>query len=177
MTATEASKRVLSWADVVDDASYYEILNVLALADDAAIKTAWHEFATAFHPDAHRGASPAVQEAATKVYMAGVEAYGVLSNAAQRSKYDLAVAKGRIRMTGDTGAPSVESRVVRSLDEVCRSAAARRHAVAAEDYIVTGDLMAAKKQLQIALVHDGGHNPDLEERIDALDLVLFASGD
>ncbi len=177
MTKSEASERVLSWAQVVDDSSYYEILNVLALADDAAIKAAWHEFAAAFHPDVHRGAAPVVQEAATKVYMLGVEAYGVLSNAAQRSKYDMAVAKGRIRLTGDTGAPSVEAREVRSLDEVCQSAAARRHAIAAENCIVTGDLAAAKKQLQIALVHDGGRNSELEERIDALDLVLFASGD
>lgn len=168
---------MLSWAKVVGDSSYYEILNVLALADDAAIKQAWHEFAAAFHPDGHRNADPGVQEAATKVYMAGVEAYGVLTNPARRSKYDLAVAKGRVRLTGDTAAPSVEAREVRSLDEVCRSAAARRHAIAAENFIVTGDLSAAKKQLQIALMHDGGRNPDLEERIDALDMVLFASGD
>jgi len=152
-------------------------LSVLALADDAALKAAWHQFAAAFHPDTHRGADPTVQEAATKVYMAGVEAYGVLSNPAKRAKYDLAVAKGRIRLSEDSGAPSVEAREIRSLDEVCRSAAARRHAVAAENYIVTGDLGAAKKQLQIALVHDGGKNADLEERIDALDLVLFAGGD
>jgi hypothetical protein len=64
---------------------------------------------------------------------------------------------------------------VRSLDELCRSAGARRYAKRAEELISTGDLASAKRELQMAL-HEDGENPDLAERLDAIDLALYAMG-
>ena len=46
-------ERVYEWAAVLDDSTYYELLGVLEIADDAALKAAFHEFALAFHPDCH----------------------------------------------------------------------------------------------------------------------------
>jgi len=41
--------------------------------------------------------------------------------------------------------------------------------------ISNGDLRSAKRELQMALREDG-ENPDLVERLDAIDLALFAMG-
>ena len=53
--------------------------------------------------------------------------------------------------------------------------AARRYAKRAEELISSGDLPSAKRELQMALREDG-ENPDLVERLDAIDLALFAMG-
>ncbi len=172
------AEQIIEWAAVIDQASYYEILGVLELADDSAIKDAFHTLAAAFHPDLHRGAAPEVREAAAKVYMRGVEAYRALSEETKRAKYDLLLAKGQVRLDKGSAPPvrDPSSREIQTLEDVCTSAAARRHAQQAEHFLVTGDLEAAKRELQLALAQDGGRNPRLEERIDALDLVLFAAG-
>lgn len=173
----EHSARVLSWAQVVDDANYYEILGLTQKAATPDIKGAFHDFAAAFHPDVHQGDSEDVLQATLKVYTSGVEAYRVLSDPSQRSRYDLLLAKGGVRLHSDRPQAESQSRSIRSLDEVCHTAAARRHAISAEKLIVAGDFNEARRELQIALSHDGGQNTGLEDRIDALDLVLFASGD
>ena len=36
---------------------------------------------------------------------------------------------------------------------------------------------SAKRELKLALYHDGNDNAELEERIDAIDLAMFAMGD
>ena len=45
----------------------------------------------------------------------------------------------------------------------------------AEELISGGDLTGAKRELQMALREDG-ENPDLAERLDAIDLALYAMG-
>ncbi len=177
MLADDANvERVYEWAAVLDDSSYYELLGVLEIADDAAVKAAFHEFALAFHPDAHPDYDTATTVVLGRVFQRGAEAYRVLSHPDLRPRYDLALAKGQLRL-GGSEVPRVANVGVgaKSLDDLCRTASAKRYASRADALISQGDLAGAKRELQLALREDG-ENPALAERLDALDLALFAMG-
>ena len=169
-------ERVYEWAAVLDDSSYYELLGVLEIADDAAVKAAFHEFALAFHPDSHLDYDFHTARVLRQVFQRGAEAYRVLSHPELRPRYDLALAKGQLRLGGND-VPRVANVGVgaKSLDELCRTASAKRFANRADALISQGDLSGAKRELMLAIREDG-HNPELAERLDALDLALFAMG-
>jgi DnaJ-class molecular chaperone len=169
-------ERLYEWAAVLDASSYYELLGLLEIADDAAVKDAFHEFALAFHPDAHPDYDSQTAEVSRQVFQRGAEAYRVLSHPQLRPRYDLALAKGQLRL-GGSEVPRVANVGVgaKSLDELCQTASAKRFASRADQLISEGDLGGAKRELLLALREDG-HNPELHERLDALDLALFAMG-
>jgi curved DNA-binding protein CbpA len=170
-------ERLRAWAEVLDDSNYYELLGVLDLADAAAIKVAFHEFALAFHPDAHADGSEAQREAARHVFRRGAEAYRVLSDPDLRARYDLALAGGHLRLLGGEPAHRVQTKgTLQSLEDLCSSPAAKLSARKADEQIGLGNLGAARRLLQEALGQEGYENPPLEERIEALDLALFAMG-
>jgi len=177
MLADDADiERVYEWAAVLDESTYYELLGVLEIADDASIKSAFHEFALAFHPDAHLDFDPETLAVCRRLFQRGAEAYRVLSHPELRPAYDLALAKGQLRL-GGSEVPRVANVGVgaKSLDELCQTASARRYASRADALISQGDLQAAKRELMLALREDG-ENAELAERLDALDLALFAMG-
>ena len=177
MLADDANvERVYEWAAVLDDSSYYELLGVLEIADDASVKAAFHEFALACHPDAHLDYDAETTTVLRRVFQRGAEAYRVLSHPDLRPRYDLALAKGQLRL-GGTEVPRVANVGVgaKSLDDLCRSAGAKLYASRADALISQGDLAAAKRELMMA-VREDGENPELAERLDALDLALFAMG-
>ncbi len=169
-------ERIFEWDALIDQSSYYEILGLLEIADQGAIRKAFHEFAVAFHPDAFPEADDETADALRRVFQRGAEAYRVLSRADSRAEYDLLLAKGVLRLDGTIEPPPLQRRSdIRSLDELCRSPGARRFAKRAEELISGGDLTGAKRELQLALREDG-ENPELADRLDALDLALFAMG-
>ena len=177
MLAEEADiERVYEWAAVLDDSTYYELLGVLEIADEGSIKTAFHEFALAFHPDAHLDFDAETLTVCRRVFQRGAEAYRVLSHPELRPRYDLALAKGQLRL-GGSEVPRVANVGVgaKSLDELCHTASAKRYANRADALITEGDLSGAKRELMLAIREDG-QNPELAERLDALDLALFAMG-
>ena len=96
-------QRILDWDRTLDAASYYEILGVLEIADEASIRQAFHVFSLAFHPDVHLDADPDMAARVRRVFQRGAEAYRVLSHAQQRADYDLTLAKGHVRL----GVPSI----------------------------------------------------------------------
>jgi curved DNA-binding protein CbpA len=169
-------ERIFEWDALIDQASYYEVLGLLEIADTGAIRKAFHEFAVAFHPDAFPSADDETADALRRVFQRGAEAYRVLSRPDSRAEYDLALAKGQLRLdTTIAPAPLARPSDIRSLDELCRSPGARRFAKRAEELISSGDLAGAKRELQMALREDGD-NADLAERLDAVDLALYAMG-
>lgn len=177
--AEDDSARLRAWADAIDDSTYYEILGILELADAAAIQKAFHDFARAFHPDVHQGATAHEREAARAIFQRGAEAYRVLSDEVRRSEYDLAVARGLLRLGSEPeGAPPLapEGDGPRSLEDICRTPAARLAASNAHRCLGSDDLESARRLLKEALAMDDYDNPALEERIEALDLALFARG-
>lgn len=113
-----------------------------------------------------------------RVFQRGAEAYRVLSNPELRSRYDMAVAKGLLRLdAGEVPKNATLPTGVKSLDDLCKTAAAKLCAMKADRAISEGNLGAAKKELQMAIHHDGGRNPELAERLDAVDIALFAMGE
>jgi curved DNA-binding protein CbpA len=178
MTASrEDLERLFEWAEVIDDASYYELLGILDLADAGAIKAAFHEFALAFHPDQHREGTEEERETARYVFQRGAEAYRVLSDPELRAKYDLALASGHLRLVAGEPAHRVSTAAaLKSLEDVCNTPAAKLSARKADQQIGLGNLAEARRLLREALVQESYDNPALEERIEALELALFAMG-
>ncbi|MCA9627143.1 MAG: DnaJ domain-containing protein [Myxococcales bacterium] len=175
----ELIARLEAWADVLDDSTYYELLGVLDIADERSIKQAFHEFALSFHPDSHLEADGERLELVRRVFKRGAEAYRVLMDPGLRSKYDLALAQGHLRLEAGEiprTAPIGEAGV-KTLEDICKTPSARLCASRADDYLTAGDLDSAKRELKLALYHDGNDNAELEERIDAIDLAMFAMGD
>src|SRR5215216_2460269 len=169
-------ERIFEWDALIDESSYYEVLGLLEIADADAVREAFHQFAVAFHPDAFPEADEETGDALRRVFQRGAEAYRVLSRPDSRSEYDLALAKGQLRLdTTIAPAPLARNSDIRSLDELCRSPAARLFAKKAEQMLSNGDLLGAKRELQMALREDGD-NVDLAERLDAVDLALYAMG-
>lgn len=168
-----------AWNEVLDRTSYYELLGVLEIADDAAIKDAFHAFCLAFHPDAHEGADAETLALCGRIFARGAEAYRTLMSLEGRANYDLALAKGELRLMDGTGGEPAPRGAgsARSLDELAQSAAAKRSAQRAHELIGQGDLQGAKRELKMAIYQDGGSNPALEERLDDLETALFAQGD
>ena len=169
-------ERVQQWASVLEDSNYYELLGLLEIADDGAIKIAFHEFALAFHPDMHPESDARTLTLLREIFQRGAEAYRVLSHPDLRPRYDLALATGHLRLGGSEVPRMANVRDgAKSLDQLCRTASAKRFALRADELISQGDLRGAKRELLLAVREDGA-NPELGERLEALDLALFAMG-
>ena len=178
MTDRPTMERLQEWNEVLDDSSYYEILGVLEICDDEALREAFRSFALSFHPDLFRDTAEPVQAAVRRIYQRGNEAYRVLGDRELRIRYDMGLARGKRRMedalTPKTEAPPPLSMKSRPLDELARSGGAKLAAQKAAKLLEKGDLEAAKKELEKALTYDGNANPALAERIEAIALVLYA---
>ena len=172
----DSAKRIFAWDDALDDSSYYEILGVLEIADDEALRSAFHAFSRAFHPDAHIGAGVDVQSAVRRVFQRGAEAYHVLRDPELRIRYDMALAKGQLRLADPTSRPPETSSAGKPLDVICRSAGAKLAAQKADKLLARGELAAAKAELERALEYDGGANPELATRIADLEIAIYAMG-
>lgn len=170
------AQRIFDWDAALHDASYYEILNVLEIADEPAIRAAFHQFALAFHPDMHGDAPAETLAALRRIFQRGAEAYRVLCDPELRVCYDMALAKGRLRLDPQDVKRARLPLDVKPLDELCRSAAAKLRAKKADQLIGQGDLSGALSELQLALADDGDANPALAERIEALNVALYAMG-
>ncbi|MBZ5587968.1 MAG: DnaJ domain-containing protein [Acidobacteriia bacterium] len=75
-----------------DRRTFYEVLEVEFLASDDQIRAAFRRLARERHPDRFQGPARA---AAEKEFQAITEAYNVLSDATQRSRYDQALSSTR----------------------------------------------------------------------------------
>lgn len=84
----------------LDDLDYYTLLGLDDRDEVDAIKKAFRDFARKYHPDIYAGKSAERVEQATVIYRRGSEAYQVLTDKKMRSAYDLALKKGRLRLSG-----------------------------------------------------------------------------
>ncbi|HEU5073652.1 MAG TPA: DnaJ domain-containing protein [Polyangiaceae bacterium] len=166
---------IQAWDATIDESTYYEILGILEIADDEAIKNAYREFARAFHPDVHPDASAEVARTLRRIFQRGVEAYRTLCDPKLRAAYDMALARGAIRMKDSQLPPQILGGA-KSLEDLCTTMSAKLAARKADELITNGDLRGAKRELMMAIVHEGGGNTELAERLDALDLAMFAKG-
>ncbi len=165
-------ERIQAWLEVLDSSSYYELLGVLEIADEQAIADAFRHFSQAFHPDQHRAGSDELREQAAFIYKRGVEAYGVLRDGEQRARYDLALAKGQLRLGAEERAGAGTAQ---SLDDLCATPGGRLHARNAERHLESGALDQAEQCLQNALSAEG-ENRALAERLRAVRQLMRAAG-
>lgn len=172
-------RRLLDWHQAIDSLSYYELLMVQPNASAEDVRDAFHEFALRFHPDRHPDLDGVSAHALFRVYERGVEAERVLCDSALRLRYDLALSRGRVRLTDQEISvslrPEPPARV--RIDELARSAGAKLAARQAETLIGRDDLRGARKALRQALEFDANVNPPLAARLDDLELALFARGE
>ncbi|MEZ4224962.1 MAG: J domain-containing protein [Polyangiaceae bacterium] len=178
MTAPANADRIQEWDAVLDDANYYEILGVLPIASTDSIRLAYREFALAFHPDLHADASVELRSQVQRIFRRGAEAYRVLADPELRVRYDMGVEKGQLRLDISQlpkRSPSLAPGETRSLPDLCKTAGAKTCARKAVRAIDEGDLVSARDELKRALEFDG-INPELVERLEALDVALFATG-
>jgi len=181
-------ERLREWADILDDSNYYEILDLLELADEGAIRSSFKTFSLAFHPDLHLDSPEEHRALARRIFQRGAEAYRVLSDPTLRTAYDLALAQGHVRLVegsasvapatrASSRAPSPSSKRVRTLEEIARTPAAKLSAMKAEHEITLGNFQSARRLLKEALAQDDSENPELEDRIEGLDVAIFAKGE
>ena len=111
------------------------------------------------------------------MFQRGAEAYRVLSHPELRPRYDLALAKGQLRL-GGSEVPRVANVGVgaKSLDELCRTASAKRYRGSRGRADFRRAISAAPSENCMLALREDGENPELAERLDALDLALFAMG-
>lgn len=166
--------RVENWLEILDRSTYYELLGILEIADEAAIQRAFHEFSANFHPDSYRGEPQALINAITKIYQRGAEAYGVLRNPALRSRYDLALTQGALRYNPGLTSREPNSPETNDLVALARTKAGQLHARQAERALSEGRLADAQVLVRNALLADG-ENKDLAARANEL-FKLVASG-
>ncbi|MBI2390617.1 MAG: DnaJ domain-containing protein [Deltaproteobacteria bacterium] len=175
----ERDRVVLRWAAVIDKIDYLSMLRLPktpAGPSDADVRRAYRTFARAFHPDHFRAASQEVRDAAAKVFSAGAEAYGVLSEPLLRVRYLKALAGGQAR-------PRLED-LEKATREDARAAAqpaaalaktpgAKAHGERADKMIELGELAYAKAALEQA-VHAEPGNAGLAAKLAAVEARLYA---
>jgi DnaJ-class molecular chaperone len=89
--------------------SYYQILNIAAGADLAAVRTAFYKLAGQLHPDRFQSLGAGeVKDRLETIYARICEAYRVLASPERRAAYDKALAGGKKRLDmveRESGAP------------------------------------------------------------------------
>lgn len=80
---------------------YYTLLGVEPDADVPTIRRAFRTFAVKYHPDRFIVDAPGNVEQATAIYRRGSEAFEVLVDPTARRAYDLALARGEMRLLED----------------------------------------------------------------------------
>lgn len=148
----------------LDELDYYDVLGVPKEATPDAIRAAFHRFATRYHPDRQVG-SFEERALASLVFRRGTEAYRVLMSGEQRARYDQALARGVLRLTGLSGA---SSRPPPAGGVVLTNARARPFVHKALEAIGRGDRSGAKLNLKLALQYDPG-NRAITEKIAELE--------
>jgi curved DNA-binding protein CbpA len=85
----------------LDDLDYYTLVGARDDATISEIKKAFRDFARRYHPDNYAGRDAAKIEQATAIYRRGSEAYQVLTDPKMRGAYDLALKKGKLRLSAE----------------------------------------------------------------------------
>jgi hypothetical protein len=151
--------------------SYYDILRVQPAGDAGAIKSAFHEFSLAYHPDRYVDSPVQVGAVASEIYKRGVEAYRCLSRKGPRERYDRALVRGHIRLEESHPSTAPPPPVVRTLEMVATTADGKRLALKADRLITAGRLDDARVQL-VSAYQCEPYNTELAERLQLLYEVL-----
>jgi curved DNA-binding protein CbpA len=157
----------IAWAESTATQSYYGILRVPQTATPAQIKAAFHSHALRCHPDRYVDDGLEVSSAAAEVFKRGVEAYNVLSKPDLRVRYDIGLAKGKLRFDPTALKSIPPPPVVKTLESLAQTAGGKQHALRADRLISIGKLEEARIALINAMQHEP-YNEELKERLSVL---------
>lgn len=136
----------------LDQASYYDVLGVGALADYVAIREAYHDCAQAFHPDRFLFVGDeGLQRKAYEIFKRITEAYNVLTDPVLRRRYDDARADGHVRLP-----PHERNRRLSADERAVQNGLARLYVRSARAKLEAGDLVAARIDIRLAASLDDG---------------------
>lgn len=176
--ASESGEFIFAWLRVLDELTYYELLDIEPNANADQIRAAFHRFCDTFHPDRHVARSADEREALLAIFKRGTEAYLVLTDVGLRSQYDGQLVSKvhrqppRISHTARSRPPPSQTPgAARRLEEAARSPSSRPFARRADELIEAGDLRQAKLQLVMANHLDPG-NADLESALRQIEARL-----
>lgn len=189
----------MSSDDHLDQLDYYTLLGVPRDASVEDVKRAFRTFARRYHPDRFAGGDLAKIERATRIYRRGSEAVQTLCDLEARRAYDLALAKGELRLRSDARAradtPRPQQRAepqIQLQTEALSPAARRRMAAApppaptkptlqspsaraffarAQEAARAGDLQTARRQIKAAMEHEPG-SPLLEQALEKVERAM-----
>jgi len=89
-------------AEILPELTYYQILEVDALAETAVIEKSYRLVARRLHPDRYaRNPSEVTKKKANQIYRAVMEAWKTLKDPESRETYDHELEEGHRRMTED----------------------------------------------------------------------------
>jgi curved DNA-binding protein CbpA len=175
---SESGEFIFAWLRVLDELTYYELLEVQPTASGDQIRTAFHRFCDTFHPDRHVARSSNERDALLAIFKRGTEAYLALADVGLRSQYDEQLASMEQRQpprishtVRSRPPPSQAPGAARRLEEAARSPSSRPFARRADELIEAGDLRQAKLQLVMANHLDPG-NADFESALRQIEARL-----
>jgi DnaJ-class molecular chaperone len=151
-----AEEVVLEWLHVLDELTYYELFGIAAEASPDDVRSAFHAFCDAFHPDRHFARPDHERSAVSTIFKRATEAYLVLSDPGLRGHYDAQLTAHehalpqRISFSSRSRPPPSVAAGAAKLEDSVRSPTARPFARRAEELIRAGDIRQAKLQLVMA---------------------------
>lgn len=154
--------------DRLDQLDYYTLLGVDEKASTGEIRRAFRRFARKYHPDRYATAPEDKRRRATDIYQRGSEGVQVLCDPDARKLYDLALAKGILRLTAaqrDGARRILEGAKKRtSRAPTIRSTHARAYYDKAMKALASRDYRSAWKALRAAAREEPG-NPLIDDRL------------
>jgi curved DNA-binding protein CbpA len=178
-THAERDRIVLRWVAVADKVDYLSLLRLptTAAPTDAQVRSAYHSFSRAFHPDQYRDAPPQIREAASRVFAAGTDAYRVLNDPMLRIRYLRLLARGVARVPVEELERAVRADVEKarraSAADLAKGERAKEAAGRADHFLTMGELAYAKRALEEALALEPDNMP-LAAKLEAIEVKLFA---
>lgn len=150
-------------SDPEEAKDYYTLLGVVRTATSDEIRSAFHRFARAHHPD-NFSTAPEEAERHTLLYQHASEAYRVLLDPLKRRIYDEGLQRGQMRYDEDR-AREIQRSMRPPGGVLVRSSKARMFFSRAEHAIKAEDWPQAKLNLQMAIQNEP-NNEDLKGKLE-----------
>jgi DnaJ-class molecular chaperone len=164
-----SAAEVRALAKLVDELSYYQLLELAPGAPASAVKQAYYAVSRKLHPDANRHLSGAESEALGRIARRVSEAYQVLRDQRRRQAYDAQLAAGSTRIP----LAEAEARAEKQAqdDYLGKTPNGRRFYGLARADLQRGDLAAAARNLKMALTFEPA-NEGFKKKAEEIRLAL-----
>ena len=147
-----SAAEVRALAKLVDELSYYQLLELAQNAPASAVKQAYYAASRKLHPDANRHLAGADAESLARIAKRISEAYQVLRDQRRRQAYDAQLGGGATRMPLAEAEARADKQALD--DYLGKTANGRRFFGLARADMDKGDLQAAARNMKMALTFE-----------------------